>query len=135
MGIGFFAEGKLKRITIDGGPAQTLCDAPSGHGGIWQRFDERGARECYATLSETILRLQPNILEPDLESAAIYGPPATHRPPEGALTVARCRHDHAVARGAIQLQHDRLQPDHIPFRPRPRRRRTAGSALCPDSDR
>src|SRR5439155_24317925 len=35
--IGFFAEGKLKRIAVDGGPAQTLCDAPSGRGGTWNR--------------------------------------------------------------------------------------------------
>jgi hypothetical protein len=35
--IGFFAGGKLKRIAVDGGPAQTLCDAPDGRGGTWNR--------------------------------------------------------------------------------------------------
>ena len=37
--IGFFTqlEGKLKRIDVAGGPAQTLCDAPSGIGGTWNR--------------------------------------------------------------------------------------------------
>jgi Tol biopolymer transport system component len=33
--IGFFAQGKLKKIAIDGGPAQTLCDAADGRGGAW----------------------------------------------------------------------------------------------------
>ena len=35
--LGFFAEGKLKRLEIAGGPVQTLCDAPSGRGGSWSR--------------------------------------------------------------------------------------------------
>ncbi len=33
--IGFFAEGKLKKVAASGGPAQSLCDAPSGRGGSW----------------------------------------------------------------------------------------------------
>lgn len=33
--IGFFAEGKLKKIAVAGGAAVTLCDAPSGRGGSW----------------------------------------------------------------------------------------------------
>jgi Tol biopolymer transport system component len=35
--IGFFAQGKLKKIAANGGPAQTLCDAPEGRGGSWNR--------------------------------------------------------------------------------------------------
>jgi len=35
--IGFFADGKLKKIDAGGGPAQTLCNAPSGRGGTWNR--------------------------------------------------------------------------------------------------
>lgn len=35
----FFAEGKLKKIAISGGPPQTLCDSPSGRGGSWSRDD------------------------------------------------------------------------------------------------
>ena len=35
--IGFFAQDKLKKIAIAGGPAQTLCDAPGGRGGTWNR--------------------------------------------------------------------------------------------------
>ncbi len=33
--VGFFAEGKLKRLDIVGGQIQTLCDASSGRGGSW----------------------------------------------------------------------------------------------------
>jgi Tol biopolymer transport system component len=35
--VGFFANGKLKKIEASGGPAQTLCDAPDGRGGAWNR--------------------------------------------------------------------------------------------------
>jgi serine/threonine protein kinase len=33
--LGFFADGKLKRIDASGGPPLTLCDAPNGRGGAW----------------------------------------------------------------------------------------------------
>jgi eukaryotic-like serine/threonine-protein kinase len=35
--IGFFAQGKLKKIALTGGPPQTLCDAANGRGGTWNR--------------------------------------------------------------------------------------------------
>jgi Tol biopolymer transport system component len=35
--IGFFADGKLKKIDGAGGPVQVLCDAPIGRGGTWNR--------------------------------------------------------------------------------------------------
>src|SRR5438876_11413149 len=35
--IGFFANGKLKKIDAAGGPPQTLCNAPNGRGGTWNR--------------------------------------------------------------------------------------------------
>jgi Tol biopolymer transport system component len=35
--IGFFTQGKLKKIAVSGGPAQSLCDAPDGRGGTWNR--------------------------------------------------------------------------------------------------
>jgi len=35
--IGFFAGGKLKKIEASGGPPLTLCDAPLGRGGTWNR--------------------------------------------------------------------------------------------------
>jgi|KBSSwiStaDraftv2_1062776.scaffolds.fasta_scaffold05980_9 DNA-binding winged helix-turn-helix (wHTH) protein len=38
--IGFFADGKLKRIDRSGGAAQILCDAAMGAGGTWNRHGE-----------------------------------------------------------------------------------------------
>jgi hypothetical protein len=35
--IGFFADGKLKKIDAAGGTPVTLCDAPTGRGGAWSR--------------------------------------------------------------------------------------------------
>jgi predicted Ser/Thr protein kinase len=33
--LGFFAQGKLKKIAVTGGPSQTLCNAADGRGGTW----------------------------------------------------------------------------------------------------
>jgi eukaryotic-like serine/threonine-protein kinase len=33
--LGFFSEGKLKKIPVAGGTVQVLCDAPDGRGGSW----------------------------------------------------------------------------------------------------
>jgi len=33
--IGFFADGKLKKISVQGGAAVTLCDVPNARGGSW----------------------------------------------------------------------------------------------------
>jgi serine/threonine-protein kinase len=33
--IGFFAQGKLKKVRVDGGEPVSLCDAPSGRGASW----------------------------------------------------------------------------------------------------
>jgi Tol biopolymer transport system component len=46
--IAFFQGGKLKKVDIAGGPAQVLCDAPTGADGSWSPqgvilFDGRGA--------------------------------------------------------------------------------------------
>jgi eukaryotic-like serine/threonine-protein kinase len=35
--IGFFADGKLKKVETSGGRPQVLCDAPNGRGGTWNR--------------------------------------------------------------------------------------------------
>jgi hypothetical protein len=33
--VGFFAQGKLKKVDVGGDPPVTLCDAPAGEGGTW----------------------------------------------------------------------------------------------------
>jgi serine/threonine protein kinase len=35
--IGFFTNGKLKKIEASGGAVQTVCDAPDGRGGTWNQ--------------------------------------------------------------------------------------------------
>jgi Tol biopolymer transport system component len=35
--LAFFADGKLKKLDIDGGPVQAICDAASGRGGTWNK--------------------------------------------------------------------------------------------------
>ena len=35
--LGFFADGKLKKIEASGGPPQVLCEAPAPFGGTWSR--------------------------------------------------------------------------------------------------
>jgi eukaryotic-like serine/threonine-protein kinase len=35
--IGFFADGKLKKVDVSGGQVQVLCDAPVGRGGTWNQ--------------------------------------------------------------------------------------------------
>jgi serine/threonine protein kinase/Tol biopolymer transport system component len=35
--VGFFANGKLKKVDVTGGSVLTLCDAPAGRGGTWNR--------------------------------------------------------------------------------------------------
>lgn len=37
--IGFFADGKLKKVDLLGAPPQTLSDAAAGHGGTWSQDD------------------------------------------------------------------------------------------------
>ena len=35
--VGFFADGKLKKIEVTGGPPLSICDAPDARGGSWNR--------------------------------------------------------------------------------------------------
>jgi len=35
--VGYFSQGKLKRVATSGGPSQTLCDAAVPRGGTWNR--------------------------------------------------------------------------------------------------
>ena len=37
--VGFFADGKLKKTAVSGGPPQVLADAPNGRGGSWSHDD------------------------------------------------------------------------------------------------
>jgi serine/threonine protein kinase/Tol biopolymer transport system component len=47
--IGFFAEGKLKRVAVTGGSAVTIADAPNPRGGVWLPDDTILYSPTYAT--------------------------------------------------------------------------------------
>jgi serine/threonine protein kinase len=35
--LAFFADAQLKKVELSGGPVQTICDAPGGRGGTWNK--------------------------------------------------------------------------------------------------
>jgi eukaryotic-like serine/threonine-protein kinase len=50
--LAFVADGKLKKISVSGGPAQVICDAPTGSDGTWSKdgvilFDGAGSDPIY----------------------------------------------------------------------------------------
>ena len=57
--VGFFAQGKMKKIDIAEGPPATICDAPIGRGGTWNQ-------------DGTIL-FSPNFTSPSLYRVAVNG--------------------------------------------------------------
>ncbi len=52
--LGFFADGKLRKIPIAGGPAQTVCDAPRGDAGAWS---SKGVILFDGSFSEAVSRV------------------------------------------------------------------------------
>ena len=60
--IGFFAEKKLKRVDVSGGPVQVICDAPTGRGGTWSR--------------DGVIVFSPGATAPLSRVSASGGPPA-----------------------------------------------------------
>jgi eukaryotic-like serine/threonine-protein kinase len=59
--VGFFADGKLKRIDLAGGPPLTLADAPIGRGGAWNR--------------DGVIVFSPGSLTPLMRVSAVGGTP------------------------------------------------------------
>lgn len=59
--IGFFADGKLKKIETTGSPPETLCDAPLGRGGTW---NDRGTILFAPTINNLIHQVAANGGEP-----------------------------------------------------------------------
>jgi serine/threonine protein kinase/WD40 repeat protein len=57
--IAFFSGGKLKKVEASGGPVETLCDAPLGRGGTWNR--------------DGLILFSPNISQPLYQVAAAGG--------------------------------------------------------------
>ena len=57
--IGFFAQGKLKKIAVSGGPVRNLCDAVDGRGATWNR--------------EGVIVFAPSAVSPDLQRVPADG--------------------------------------------------------------
>jgi eukaryotic-like serine/threonine-protein kinase len=78
--IGFFAQGKLKKIPASGGPVQELCDAPQGRGGSW---NSNGDIVFAPAISSPLFRISANGGVPTkvTELDATLGE-TTHRWPE-----------------------------------------------------
>jgi len=70
--IGFFAQGKLKKIAVNGGPAQTLCDAVQARGGTWNR--------------DGVIVFAPSNTGPLFRVPAVGGVPVPVSKTEGAVT-------------------------------------------------
>ena len=55
--VGFFADGKLKKVPAAGGSAQVICDVPVGRGGTW---NAQGVIVFAPTLSGPLVRVSAN---------------------------------------------------------------------------
>ena len=58
--IGFFADNKLKRVDLAGGPVQTICESGPGRGGTWNR----NGVILYARQNSPIMRVPASGGEP-----------------------------------------------------------------------
>jgi serine/threonine-protein kinase len=83
--IAFFAAGKLKKVSVSGGPVVILCDAPSGRGGSWGD-DGRIVFTPNASGNATLLRVSANGGTPERFTTLREGEAAQRWPqvlPEG----------------------------------------------------
>jgi len=55
--VGFFADGKLKKVPAAGGSAQVICDAPVGRGGTW---NAQGVIVFAPTIGGPLFRVSAN---------------------------------------------------------------------------
>jgi serine/threonine-protein kinase len=67
--VAFFADGKLKKVSVHGGDATTLCDAPVNRSGSWGPDNEI----VFATIFSGVMRVSAN-----------GGPPETLNAPDGS---------------------------------------------------
>ncbi|HYC92443.1 MAG TPA: protein kinase [Thermoanaerobaculia bacterium] len=74
--IAFFAEGKLKKIDVAGGPPTVICDAPSGRGGSWS-----GNTILFAGRYTPIMRVAASGGTPVAVTRLVKGADVTHRWP------------------------------------------------------
>ena len=83
--LGFFAQGKLKRIDLTGGPPQALCDAPQGRGGAWNAEGE--------------IVFAPDAFGPLFRISAAGGAPRRLAPPDASRGTRAQRWPHFLPDG------------------------------------
>jgi eukaryotic-like serine/threonine-protein kinase len=74
--IAFFADGKLKKIDIAGGPPTVICDAPSARGGSWS-----GNTILFAGRYTPIMRVDASGGTPAAATRLVKGSEISHRWP------------------------------------------------------
>ncbi|HEX6100459.1 MAG TPA: protein kinase [Thermoanaerobaculia bacterium] len=74
--IAFFADGKLKKIGVAGGPATVICDAPSARGGSWS-----GDTILFAGRYTPIMRVPASGGTPVAVTRLVQGSEVSHRWP------------------------------------------------------
>jgi eukaryotic-like serine/threonine-protein kinase len=74
--IAFFADGKLKKIDVAGGPPMVICDAPSARGGAWS-----GDTILFAGRYTPIMRVAASGGTPVAVTRLVKGSEVSHRWP------------------------------------------------------
>ena len=103
--IAFFAEGKLKRVSVDGGPAQTVCDA-NGADGTWSTRGDVVRRRRQLHPDRPRRRRHPEDLlapDPDTGTASVEWPEFL---PDGRLLYLKTTED-----GESRLMSGRIDSD------------------------
>ncbi|HYM76434.1 MAG TPA: protein kinase [Candidatus Dormibacteraeota bacterium] len=85
--LGFFAQGKVKKVKASGGPVQTLCDATNGRGGAWNK--------------DGVILFAPSATAPLMRVTAAGGTPE----PASKLDVAHLENSHRWPRFLPDNQH------------------------------
>ena len=97
--IGFFAEGKLKKVAVTGGAAATICDAPDPRGGAWGEDGDIVFATAGSVSSprKSLLRVSPASGTPQ-PATTLSDDEVTHRWPQvlpGARAILYTAHNRA----------------------------------------
>ena len=120
--VGFFADNRLKKIDVNGGPALTLCDATAGRGGTWNQDDII----VYGLLNGGLFRVpaaggrSAALTEPDPAGSEF-----SHRYP---WFLPDGRHFLYTARGPGNVQKSRIYVDGIDTKPEVKTRKAVAAA-------
>ena len=97
--IGFFAEGKLKKVAVTGGAAVPICDAPNPRGGAWGEDGDIvfSIADSVSSPRNSLLRVSPDVGTPQ-PATTLSDDEVTHRWPQvlpGARAILYTAHNRA----------------------------------------